>query len=191
MADQNFMSQMDAAIGNFFADWNFMSTVIAGLLVVFLVYPLFTAKDPDTHPFLLARQAQASPIRQQGESSVYRSVEIPYGYPLRSGLAIKDPEASKWTAGRDGDLRDIWRQAVKGSKPEKGPAVPAAKITTMLGIEKIVDHDLKGLTLDINVVGQYVKEAGGKKVGICLSNSVEMLCTVFGELRQDVTECYG
>lgn len=181
MADENFMAQLDAAIGNFFAEWNIVSTAIAGFLVIFLVYPLFTARDPDTHPFLLARQAQASPIRQPGESSVYRSPDIPYGYPLRSGLAIKDPEMSKWTAGRDGDLRDIWRQAVNGSKPEKGPAVPPAKIMTLLGIEKIVEHDLKGLTLDINVVGQYIKDAGGKKVGICLSNSAELLCAIFGK----------
>ena len=174
------MTTVDTAIGNFFSQWDLFSTFIAGSLLVILIYPLLTSKEPDTHPFLLARQAQASPIRQPGESSVYRSVEIPYGYPLRSGLAVKDPGASKWTAGRDGDLRDIWRQAVNGNKADGQPPVSPARITTVLGVEKIVEHDLKDLTLEINVIGRLVKDAGGKKVAVCLSNSVEMLCTIFG-----------
>lgn len=182
MSESNFIADIDAAIGTFFAQWNLASTILVGLLLFVLIYPLFTAKDADTHPFLLARQAQASPIRQQGESAVYRSTDIPYGYPLRSGLHIKDPGASKWTAGRDGDLRDVWRAAVNGPTKEDGtPAPSTAKITTVLGVEKIVEHDLKSLTLDINVVGKHIKSAGGRKVAVCLSNSVELLCTVFGK----------
>lgn len=176
------IGQIDEAIGTFFAQWNIASTIIAGLLAVVLIYPLLSSKDPDTHPFLLARQAQASPIRQQGESAVYRSTEIPYGYPLRSGLAIKDPGASKWTTGRDGDLRDIWRQAVTGPKKEDGSSAGGpAKIKTVLGVEKVIDHDLKGLTLDINVVGKHIKDAGGKRVAVCLSNSAELLSIIFGK----------
>lgn len=177
----NIIGQIDEAIGTFFAQWNIASTIMAGLMAVVLIYPIFTSKDPDIHPFLLARQAQASPIRQQGESAVYRSTEIPYGYPSRSGLAIKDPGASKWTTGRDGDLRDVWRQAISGSKKEDGSSVGGpAKIKTVLGIEKVVDHDLRGLMLDINVVGKHIKDAGGRRVAVCLSNSVELLTLVFG-----------
>jgi len=181
MSESNVIGQIDEAIGSFFAQWNVASTIIVGLLAFVLVYPLLVSKDPDTHPFLLARQAQTSPIRQQGESATYRSTEIPYGYPLRSGLGIKDPGASKWTTGRDGDLRDVWRQAVSGPKKEDGSSVgPGAKITTIHGVEQIIEHDLSKLTLDINVVGKHLNDVGCKRVAVCLSNSVEILCTVFG-----------
>lgn len=186
MADQSFMSQIDNWIGNFFAQWDTASTIIVGLLVIILVYPLFTTAEPDIHPFLLARQAAQSPIRYPGESATYRSTEIPYGYPLRTGLGIKDPGASKWTTGRDGDLRDIWRQAVNGANKEGGGNVaPTAKVTTVLGTEKIVQHDLKEMTKEINVIGNFIKNHEGSRVAVCLSNSVELLESVFGK------ECRG
>lgn len=176
------MTQIDNSIGDFFAQWNTASTLIVGLLVIVLIYPLFVSAEPDIHPFLLARQAAQSPIRYPGESATYRSSEIPYGYPLRSGLAIKDPGTSKWTTGRDGDLRDIWRQAVNGANKEGGDHVPStAKITTVLGTEKVVQHDLKEMTKEINVIGNFVKNQGGAKVAVCLSNSVELLEAIFGE----------
>lgn len=186
MADQSFMSQIDNWIGNFFAQWDTASTIIVGLLVIILVYPLFTSAEPDIHPFLLARQAAQSPIRYPGESATYRSTEIPYGYPLRTGLGIKDPGASKWTTGRDGDLRDIWRQAVNGANKEGGGNIaPTAKVTTVLGTEKVVQHDLKEMTKEINVIGNFIKNNGGSSVAVCLSNSVELLESVFGK------ECRG
>lgn len=176
------MNEIDNTIGEFFAQWDTTSTIIAGLLVIVLIYPLFINAESDIHPFLLARQAAASPIRHPGESATYRSTEIPYGYPLRSGLAIKDPGTSKWTTGRDGDLRDIWRQAVNGTTKEGGGTVPSTtKISTILGIEKVVQHDLKDLTKEINAIGKYIQSAGGKKVAVCLSNSVELLEAVFGK----------
>lgn len=181
MTEPNVIASLDSAIGDFFAQWNAASTILAGLLLIVLVYPIFAGKEPDTHPFLLARQSQASPIRNEGESAVFRSTEIPYGYPLRSGLAIKDPGASKWTSGRDGDIRDVWRQAVTGAKKEDGAVVGSpAKITTVLGTETIIEHDLKSLTTDINVIGKHIHDAGGRRVAVCLSNSVELLCTIFG-----------
>jgi len=184
MAEQNVVAQIDSAIGDFFSQWNWASTIIVGLILIVVIYPIFAGKEADVHPFLLARQTQASPIRQPGESAVYRSTEIPYGYPLRSGLAIKDPGASKWTTGRDGDLRDIWRQAVTGPKKEDGSSAgPSAKITTILGTEKIIEHNLRDLTSDINVIGESIKNAGGRKVAVCLSDSTELLCTIFGMLQ--------
>lgn len=181
MAESSLIADVDSAIGSFFSEWNFWTTILAAGLFGLLVYPLFTTKDPDIHPFLIARQAQASPIRQQGESATYRASDLPYGYPLRSGLAVKDPGAPKWTSGRDGDLRDIWRQAVKGAIKEDGTSAgPPARIVTILGTEKVIEHDLKGLTLDLNVIGKHLQDAGSKRVVVCLSNSVELLCTIFG-----------
>lgn len=171
MADQSLISRLDASIGKFFAQWNTASTIIVGLLVIVIVYPLFVSAEPDIHPFLLARQAASSPIRHPGESATYRSTDIPYGYPLRSGLAIKDSGASTWATGRDGDLRDIWRQAVNG---------PAAKINTVLGTEKVVQHDLSDITKEINIIGNFVKKTGATKVAVCLSNSIEFLTLIFG-----------
>ena len=176
------VGQVDQLIADWLSQWNIASTIIAGLVLIVVVFPLFMSKEADIHPFLLARQANQSPIRLEGDSATYRSTEIPYGYPMRSGLAIKDPGASKWTAGRDGDLRDVWRQAVTGSKKDDGSSIsPTAKITTILGVEKVIEHDLQGLTLDINIIGKYLKEAGSKRVGICLTNSVELVCAIFGE----------
>lgn len=183
MADQSFISQLDASIGEFFSQWNAASTIIVGLLLIILIYPLFISAEPDIHPFLLARQAAASPIRYPGESATYRSTEIPYGYPLRSGLAIKDPGVSKWVTGRDGDLRDVWRLAVNGSAKDDGKNVPStAKISTVLGTEKVIQHDLREVTKDINVVGGFVKKNGGGKVAVCLSNSIELVETIFGAI---------
>lgn len=187
MAEEGVVAKIDAAIGEFFASWNLFSTLLATVVILILIVPLLTGREPDAHPFLLARQAQASPIRHPGQSAVYRSTDLPYGYPLRTGLGVKDPRAPKWTSGRDGDLRDIWRQAVNGPKKEDGSSAgPPGKILTALGTEKVIEHDLKGLTLDINVIGKYIQESGGEKVAVCLSNSVELLCTVFGKFHMTI-----
>jgi hypothetical protein len=177
-----FLVRMDTALNDIFAGWSLSTTVIATLLFFFLAYPWLTWKDPDTHPFLLARQATASPVRQPGESAVYRSTEIPYGYPLRSGLNVKDPGAPKWSSGRNGDLRDIWTQAMRGLLKDDGSAAgPKAKFLTVLGRQKIVERSLESVMLEINVVGKHIRDAKGKRVAICLSNSVELLASIFGE----------
>lgn len=133
--------QFDEGVTGVFGQWNSWTTGLATILVVFLSYQLFTRRDPDTHPLLLARQAQPSPVRQEGESSVYRSHSSPHGMPLNAGLNVKDAGASKWSRGRDGDLRDIWRQAVSGTS-EEGKSVGRGKILTVLGEEKVIDHNL-------------------------------------------------
>jgi hypothetical protein len=102
-------------------------------------YQVFTRRDPDMHPILLARQSRASPVRQQGESPVYRSLSAPHGMALNPGLNFKSPGAPKWSRGRDGDLRDIWRQVVQPFE-ENGP-VGKVKICTVLGSESVVEHD--------------------------------------------------
>ncbi|KAK4947432.1 hypothetical protein LTR10_013800 [Elasticomyces elasticus] len=180
MSTTGIAERLDAAIAEFFSGWNIYTPLLIALLVVFLTYSLLTGTEPDTHPFLLARQAQIAPIRHQGESAVYRAVDIPHGYPLRAGLGVKDPGAPRWSTGRPGDLRDIWRTAVRGAAMEDGtPTGEKGKIITILGSEKVVEHQFDDLTLAINVIGQYVKRNNGQSVAVCLSNSVELLSVIF------------
>lgn len=175
-----YLEWADAFLLDLFQQWSLSSTIIATLLFFYFAYPWLTWKDPDVHPFLIARQASSSPIRQPGESSVYRSIEIPYGYPLRAGLGVKDPGAPKWSSGRNGDTRDIWRQAARGPLKDDGTlAGPKGKLFTVLGREKVIERDLDSVTLEINAIGKHIQEAGGKKMAICLSNSVELLASIF------------
>ena len=139
----NLMLQLDEAITSIIGDWDIYTTAIAAILVTFFAYQVFTSRDPDTHPMLLARQAQASPVRQPGESAVFRSHSAPYGIPLNSGLNIKDPGDSKWARGRDGDLRDIWRRVISGALDRDGKETGEfGSIMTVLGTENIIKHDL-------------------------------------------------
>ncbi|KIV92299.1 hypothetical protein PV10_06751 [Exophiala mesophila] len=180
MEEPRLAEKIDAILADFFSSWNLVSTVLVLLVIGLLTYPLLTSKDPDTHPFLLARQAQVAPVRHSGESAVYRAIDIPHGYPLRAGLGVKDPGTPRWSAGRPGDLRDIWRRAVSGSVKEDGtPTGEKGKIQTVLGRERIIDHDFADLTLDINVIGQHIKRNNGQSVAVCLSNSVELLSSIF------------
>ena len=150
-----------------------------------LIYPLVTAKDPDVHPFLLARQATAAPIRNSGESAVLRALDVPHGYPLKSGLGVKDEGAPKWSPGRRGDLRDVWRQACRGPAKEGGEGgfdgSKLGKILTVLGREKVVVHESSEVTEEINAVGAWIKKENVSKVAVCSSNSVELLVLVFGK----------
>ena len=191
-ASDGLLVKVDTVLNDVFAGWSLSTTVIATLLFLFLAYPWLTWKDPDTHPFLLARQATASPVRQPGESAIYRSNEVPYGYPLRSGLNVKDPGTPKWSSGRNGDLRDIWIQAVRGPSKDDGSSTgPKGKFLTVLGREKVVERSLESATLEINVIGQYISNAKSKRIAICLSNSVELLASIFGELTQSFWSQYS
>lgn len=175
-----YLEKADAVLLDLFQQWGLSTTIIATLLFFYFAYPWLTWKDPDVHPFLLARQASPSPIRQPGESAIYRSIEIPYGYPLRAGLGVKDPGAPKWSSGRNGDIRDVWRQAARGPLAEDGTSAgPKAKLYTVLGREKVIERELDSVTQEINAVGKHIQEAGGQKVAICLSNSVELLAGIF------------
>ncbi len=175
------MERIDAQLSDLLSGWSIYTTIIALVIFAWIAYPLLTSKEPDTHPFLLARQSTASPVRQPGESAVYRSLESPHGYPLRSGLSVKDKNAPKWTSGRDGDLRDVWRQAVRGFRTADGVDTGLrGKISTVLGRETVVEHNLDDLSREINVVGQYIREHSGRRVAICLPNSIELLSSIFG-----------
>lgn len=179
-SEPSLLAQLDAVIAGVLADWNIYSTLIASAIVAFLTLSILGSKDPDIHPFLLARQSTESPIRKPGESAPYRSLETPYGFPLRNGLNVKDPGAPKWSAGRRGDLRDIWKTAVHGVTNEDGsPSGKQAKIYTVLG-RKAIEHSLQSITQEINVIGHNLQSAQVKTVAICLTDSVELLATIFG-----------
>lgn len=174
------LAQLDTLIADVLADWNIYSTLIAGSIVAFIVFSFATSKDPDIHPFLLARQSTESPVRQPGESAPYRSLETPYGFPLRTGLNVRDPGTPKWSAGRRGDLRDIWKTAVTGVVNEDGSlSGKQSKIYTVLG-RKAIEHSLDQITQEINVIGKHLQAAQVKTVAICLSDSVELLAAIFG-----------
>ncbi|KAL8638342.1 MAG: hypothetical protein Q9228_004500 [Teloschistes exilis] len=180
MAGDSLLQQLDAQLELLFAGWNIYTTLLLISIVSYLVYPIFFTKDPDTHPFLLARQSSPSYVRQPGESAVYRSQETPHGYPLKSGLNVKDPGAPKWTAGRDGDLRDVWKKAVQGPTDEKGESTgEPGGITTVLGKEEVVEHNLADVSKAINAVGEYLTQHGASRVAIYVPNSLEFLVTLF------------
>jgi hypothetical protein len=174
------MEKMDAILADLFADWNIYSTLITGVIALLVGYSLLSLKEPDVHPYLLARQATEAPVRQPGESAAFRNLETPYGFPLKTGLNVKDPDAPKWTGGRNGDLRDIWRAAVQGSKGDNGkPAGQRGKIYTVLG-KNLMEHELDDITQEINVIGKYINESQAKEVLVALADSVELLAAIFG-----------
>ncbi|KAF5007684.1 hypothetical protein FDECE_6020 [Fusarium decemcellulare] len=165
---------LDSGVTDLVGQWNVYSTGLVTLLFALVSYRVIATRDPDVHPMLLARQAVPSSVRNEGESPVYRSQAAPHGMPLNSGLNVKDPGASKWSRGRDGDLRDVWRKAAKGSDDgAKG------RILTVLGSQNVVDHKLEDITRQINLIGQHIAEAGGIRVAIYLPNSIELLATLF------------
>lgn len=175
------LEQLDAKIEEILSAWNISSTVLTIALLLIFAYPLFTWLEPDTHPLLLARQASASPVRQPGESAVYRSLESPHGYPLKTGLNVKEPGAPKWSSGKDGDLRDIWRQVVRGVHSGEGLSKGhRGKILTVFGKEEVVDHDLEELSRQINIIGNNIRQHHATRVAIYLPNSIELLLTIFG-----------
>ena len=175
------LQQLDAQLDALFAGWNVYTTLICLTLGAYLVYPLFFYTDPDTHPMLLARQSSNSFVRQPGESAIYRSLEIPHGYPLRSGLKVKDHGEPKWSSGRDGDLRDIWIQALKGPRDAEGKSIAEpGKIISVNGKDEVIEHRLSDLTQDVNSLGQYLAAHNGQRVALYLPNSVELITSFFG-----------
>lgn len=176
------LQQLDSQLEQLFSTWSIYTTIISISLVAYLLYPVFFSPEPDTHPLLLARQAIASPVRQQGESAIFRSLEIPHGYPLRSGLNVKDPGAPKWSSGRDGDIRDVWKQAVSGPVDADGKSTGTpGRVLTILGKEEIIAFDFIKLTREINAFGKFVNNSAGSRVAIYLPNSVEFIVTFFSK----------
>lgn len=179
--DISLFQRLDSQLEHVLKGWDIYSTILILVLVTYLLYPLFFTPEPDTHPILLGRQSSASPVRQPGESATFRCLETPYGYPLKTGLNVKDPEAPKWTSGRDGDLRDVWKRAMSGPVGSDGkPTGKTGKVVSVLGKEEVIEYSFEKLTAELNAVGQHIQSYGGSRVAIYLPNSVEWLVTLFG-----------
>lgn len=139
----NLLLRIDEGLTRILSQWDIYTTSITFAIIAFLTYKIFTRQDPDAHPMLLARQMQASPVRSAGESAIYRSHSSPHGMALNSGLNVKDPGTPKWSKGRDGDLRDVWKRVVDGRPdPDGKKANVHGRILTVLGSENIIEHDL-------------------------------------------------
>ncbi|CAD6452583.1 bba7797b-bae2-47ab-a55b-87d3c5f44b27 [Sclerotinia trifoliorum] len=180
MGFDNFMLYLDETITGVLSDWDIYSTLIITALIGFFAFKVITSRDPDSHPMLLARQSQASSVRQEGQSAIFRNHAAPHGMPLNSGLHVKDPGDSKWTPGRNGDLRDIWRRAVTGAVDREGKETgEIGNIMTIYGSDKLVTHKLADVTRQINLIGQHIKQNGGNNIAIYLPNSIEYLAALF------------
>ncbi|KND93733.1 hypothetical protein TOPH_01640 [Tolypocladium ophioglossoides CBS 100239] len=165
-----FLESLDSGVTGLVGQWNGYTTGLVTLLVAVVTYRLMSSREPDVHPMLLARQATAATVRNEGESAVYRGQAAPHGMPLNGGLNVKDAGVSKWSRGRDGDLRDIWRKAAASAGDgAKG------RVLTVLGSENVVEHRLEDITRQINIIGRHIADQGGIKVAIYLPNSVELL----------------
>ncbi|OKL64147.1 hypothetical protein UA08_00338 [Talaromyces atroroseus] len=179
MAEASGLARLDSFLASIFAEWDTYSTIITTTIVVFLAYSLYSLRDPDVHPYILARQATEAPIRQPGQSAAFRNLEVPHGFPLKTGLNVKDPQAPKWTGGRNGDLRDIWSQAVRGTTGEDGiTAGQRGKLYSVLG-KNVIEHNIDDITAEINVIGRHIRDSEAKVVAISLSDSVELLASLF------------
>lgn len=183
------LQQIDSQLESFLAGWNIYTTLIALVLAAYLISPLFLYTEPDVHPLLLARQSSASYVRQPRESATFRSLETPQGYPLKSGLNVKDAGQPKWTSGRDGDLRDVWKRAALGPVDADGKPTgeAAGKVLATYGKEKVIEYNFAKLSSEINAVGQHMKAHGGNRVAIHMPNSVELLVTFFGRLWENLS----
>ncbi|KAF1962528.1 hypothetical protein CC80DRAFT_162290 [Byssothecium circinans] len=174
------IDQLDNLIAELLAGSNIYTYLLGTALLGFIGWTILDIQDADTHPLLLARQAQASYVRQPGESASFRCPETPHGYPLRTGLGVKPAGTPMYTAGRDGDLRDIWRRVTGEIPLEKGQASSGtAKILSVFGKQDITDHSIEDITKEINVIGKHLKDHRAKRVAIYLPNSVEFLVALF------------
>ena len=173
----NAVENLDHQLSVLLSDWSILTTLLALVIAGFVAYPILFPSEPDTHPLLLARQSSVNPVRNKNESAAYRSPEVPHGYPLKTGLNVKDEGAPRWSGGKDGDIRDIWRVVRRGGENgEKG------LIMTVLGKEELVEHDIEALSKEIEIIGKHLKEMGVRNVAVYLPNSVEFLLTIFGKM---------
>ncbi|KAH7067859.1 hypothetical protein FB567DRAFT_541365 [Paraphoma chrysanthemicola] len=174
------LEQLDGAISSLLDGWNVYTTLITFGILGFVGWVIYDSADADTHPLLLARQAQASYVRQPGESAIFRSPETPHGYPLRTGLAVKPAGAPMYSAGKDGDLRDIWKRVTGEIPLERGATSSGTStIMTVYGKEGVSEHKIEGITKEIVIIGKHLQGNGAKRVAIYLPNSIEFLAALF------------
>jgi hypothetical protein len=186
----NVLRTLDEAAAEMLGSWNSYSTGLATVLIGMVIYRVVTLRDPDVHPILLARQADHDRIRMPGQSPVYCAR---YTERLTTGFNVRDPpapgqRASAWARGRDGDLRDVWRQVLLGKEPVAHLGFPVkgdteaprkrGRLLTVLGAS-VVENDLDAVDRQIKAIGKHLAGKGAKRVAIYLSNSVELVAALF------------
>lgn len=106
---------------------------------------------------------------------------------------MKAPGTPAYAAGKDGDLRDVWRRVIgeiplvsqtaaffgSGSQPTQEPTSTQGKLLSVLG-KDVEELDNGDLTLELNVIGWHLNIQKRKRVAVYLPNSPEFLSTVFG-----------
>lgn len=85
-----------------------------------------------------------------------------------------------YAAGKDGDLRDIWRR-VTGEIPleKKASSTGTATIMTVLGKEELAEHDIAGISKEIAILGSHLHQHRATRVAVYLPNSLEFLAVLF------------
>jgi acyl-CoA synthetase (AMP-forming)/AMP-acid ligase II len=100
--------------------------------------------------------------------------------PLRTGLAVKPAGAPMYSAGKDGDLRDIWQRVIGQIPLERGATSSGtATIMTVYGKEGVSEHKVDGISKEIAIIGKHFQDHGAKRVAIYLPNSIEFLAALF------------
>lgn len=192
----SFIEKLDAQLTSALSGWNLNSTLILIGILSYVFYSIIYPDEPDTHPMLLLRQSSPSQVRQPGESAVYRNHETPHGFPLKTGLNVRPKGAPMYSAGKDGDLRDIWRR-VTGELPLEVPRAIAGaapvqsdkgSILTVFGREEVRTEALEGISKEIAAIGDAVKKSGAKRVAVYLPNSTELLTAIFGKMDKLLVE---
>ncbi|ODV88982.1 hypothetical protein CANCADRAFT_132551 [Tortispora caseinolytica NRRL Y-17796] len=67
-------------------------------------------REGDVHPHVLNHQSERGDVREKGQSPFFRSLSTPFGYPLLSGLHIRDGYYH-----RNGTMEDICKLGLKGN----------------------------------------------------------------------------
>jgi acyl-CoA synthetase (AMP-forming)/AMP-acid ligase II len=85
-----------------------------------------------------------------------------------------------YSAGKDGDLRDIWRRVTGEIPLEKGAkSSGTANIMTVFGKEGVTEHNVQDITKEIAILGKHLQDRGATRVAIYLPNSLEFLAALF------------
>lgn len=85
-----------------------------------------------------------------------------------------------YSAGKDGDLRDIWKRVIGEIPLEKGlTSSGTAKLMTVFGTEAVSEHQVGDVSKEIAIVGRHLKAHGAQRVAVYLPNSVEFLGALF------------
>lgn len=85
--------------------------VITLVLLLLLAWHIVSGELRDVDPAVLLNQTSISETREEGESAIHRSVDVPHGAPLTGGLRIQVNYKV-----RDGILKDVWQCALRNGE---------------------------------------------------------------------------